>query len=117
MAVSKQYLADIDIIMSHRHDLGADFWTTPDKRLAKGGAFSAYNCALMLLELGMKPDDPILQSVADLFFSIWREDGRFKLYPSGGILPCHTAWPDSHRPLPIRHRHAVYADRAARGQL
>jgi len=92
MAVSKQYLADIDIIMSHRHDLGADFWTTPDKRLAKGGAFSAYNCALMLLELGMKPNDPILQAVADLFFSIWREDGRFKLYPSGGILPCHTAY-------------------------
>ena len=92
MAIDRRYQGDVDKIMSRRHDLGADYWTTPDKRLAKGGSFSAYSCALMLLELGMKPDDPILKTVAELFFDIWREDGRFKLYPSGGILPCHTAY-------------------------
>jgi len=92
MAIDKKYHDDIDIIMSHRHDLGADFWTTPDKRLAKGGAFSAYSCAFMLLELGMPPADPIMKELAELFFSIWREDGQFKLYPSGGIYPCHTAY-------------------------
>lgn len=92
MANDRQYQSDINIILSHRHDLGADLWTTPDKRLGKGGAFSIYNSALMLLELGMKPDSPILKEVAELFFSIWREDGRFKMYPSGGILPCHTAY-------------------------
>lgn len=80
----------MDAILSHRHDNGADFWTTPDKRLLKGSPFSAYNSALMLLELGMEPSDPVLQSVAELFFSTWREDGRFQLYPTGGILPCHT---------------------------
>jgi len=92
MAVYRKYQNDVDLIMSHRHDFGADYWTTPDKRLIKGSPFSCYDCALMLLELGMEPDDPILMEVAELFFSTWRKkDGRFKLYPNGGILPCHTA--------------------------
>jgi len=91
MPTNKNHQADIDLILSHRHDLGADYWTTPDKRLGKGSPFSAYDSALMLLELGIEPADPILKEVARLFFSVWREDGRFKLSPSGGILPCHTA--------------------------
>lgn len=91
MAIDKKYQNDVDLILSKRHDLGADYWTTADKRLAKGSPFSAYDCALMLLELGMEPSDPILQAVAELFFGEWRPDGRFKLTPSGGILPCHTA--------------------------
>jgi hypothetical protein len=91
MAVKGAYLADVEMILSHRHDLGWDCWTTPDKRLIKGSPFSAYNSALMLLELGMEPSEPILQGVVNLFWEAWREDGRFKLYPSGGIYPCHTA--------------------------
>lgn len=91
MAIESKYTADVDAILSHRYDLGADYWTTPDKRLLKGSPFSAYNSALMLLELGMEPDDPILKAVADLFFSTWKQDGRFQLYPKGGILPCHIA--------------------------
>ena len=90
--IEKKYQNDLDAILSHRHDLGADYWTTPDKRLAKGSPFSAYGSALMLLELGMEPSDPILNGVAELFFSVWREDGRFRLYPDGGIYPCHTAY-------------------------
>jgi len=91
MAVENQYTSDIEAILSHRYDNGADYWITPDKRLLKGSPFSAYNCALMLLELGMESTEPVLQEIAELFFSVWKEDGRFKLYPSGGILPCHTA--------------------------
>ena len=91
MAVENQYASDVKAILSHRYDNGADHWTTPDKRLLKGSPFSAYNCALMLLELGMESTEPVLQEIAELFFSVWKEDGRFKLYPSGGILPCHTA--------------------------
>ena len=91
MAVEKQYLSDIETILSHRYDNGADFWTTPDKRLLKGSPFSAYNSALMLRELGMEPTDPVLKETSALFFNAWKEDGRFKLYPNGGILPCHTA--------------------------
>ena len=84
--------ADIDEILSHRHDQGADYWTTPDNRLIKGTPFSAYDCAHMLLDLGVAPSDPILKTVADMFFNTWRPDGRFKVYPTGGILPCHTAY-------------------------
>lgn len=39
----------------------------------------------------MEPDDPLLRQAAELFFAAWREDGRFKLYPQGGIYPCQTA--------------------------
>ncbi len=91
MAIEAQYADDAAAILSHRHDGGADFWTTPDNRLIKGTPFSAYTSAQMLLELGAGPDDPLLQGVAELFFDAWREDGRFKLYPSGAIYPCHTA--------------------------
>lgn len=91
MAVEKQYASDVEVILSHRQDHGADLWTTPDKRLFKGAPFSALSSALLLLELGMDPADPVLQEVAALFFSVWQEDGRFKVSPSGGILPCQTA--------------------------
>jgi len=39
MAAENQYLADVEAILSHRHDNGADLWTTPDKRLIKGSPF------------------------------------------------------------------------------
>ena len=91
MTVSHEIQADIDAILAKRHDLGADFWTTPDKRLIKGTPFSTMDCALLLLELGIEPTDPILRDVANLIWSVWREDGRFKLAPSGAIYPCHTS--------------------------
>ena len=90
MAVDIKYQSDAEAILSHRYDLGADYWTTPDNRLLKGSPFSCYNSAQMLLELGMEPSDPILKAVSELFFGTWREDGRFALYPKGGVLPCHT---------------------------
>jgi hypothetical protein len=84
------YKNDVEIILSHRYDLGADCWTTPDKRLVKGSPFSCYDSALMLLEL--EPAHPILCDVAELFFGVWRKDGRFKVYPKGGLLACHTPY-------------------------
>ncbi len=85
------FQADIAAILSHLRDNGGDLWTTPDRRLLKGAPFSTLECAGYLLELGMKPDDPLLLRVADLIFSAWQEDGRFKVYPQGGIYPCQTA--------------------------
>ncbi|PKM73412.1 MAG: prenyltransferase [Firmicutes bacterium HGW-Firmicutes-16] len=90
MAVEKQYLSDVEEILSHRYDNGADYWTTPDKRLIKGAPFSTLESVLILLELGMDKDEPLLKKTAELIFSAWREDGRFKVYPQGGIYPCHT---------------------------
>lgn len=91
MAVEEQYLSDVEAILSHRYDNGADFWATPDKRLLKGSPFSTFDSVLYLLELDMSPDEPVLKDAADLIFSVWQEDGRFKIYPKGSIYPCQTA--------------------------
>lgn len=90
MAIAEQYQADVDAILARRYDNGADYFTTPDKRLCKGSPFSALECTHLLLELGMEPSDPVLMKMADLFFNTWREDGRFKLSPQGAIYPCNT---------------------------
>lgn len=91
MAVDKQYESDIEAILSHRLDNGADLWTTPDKRLIKGAPFSTLESVMYLLELGMKPTEPVLKEAAELIFSTWRDDGRFRLCSKGSIYPCHTA--------------------------
>jgi hypothetical protein len=90
MAVIDQYKSDANAILSKRYDLGADLWTTKDKRLNKGSPFSTLNCALLLKELGMEKSDSVLQDVVAMIFSCQREDGRFRLSPSGAIYPCHT---------------------------
>lgn len=90
MAVGKQYASDVEAILSHRHDNGADLWTTPDKRLIKGAPFSTLDSVMYLLELGMEPAEPLLKEVAELIFSTWQEDGRFRLYPQGAVYPCQT---------------------------
>jgi prenyltransferase beta subunit len=88
--MQNQYQSDIQAILSKRYDNGADYWTTPDRRLIKGSPFTTLDCAYMLSELGMDHSEPILQETADLILSTWREDGRFKLSPQGAIYPCHT---------------------------
>lgn len=90
MAIEKQYESDIEAILSHRYDNGADLWATLDRRLIKGAPFSTLESVLYLLELGMEPSDPLLKEAATLIFSTWQKDGRFKVYPQGGIYPCHT---------------------------
>lgn len=91
MAVEEQYLSDVDAVLSHRYDNGADLWATPDKRLLKGSPFSTFDSVSYLLELGMTLDVPVLKDAADLIFSVWQDDGRFKIYPKGSIYPCQTA--------------------------
>jgi hypothetical protein len=90
MAIEKQYTQDVEAILSHRYDNGADLWTTADKRLIKGAPFTTFESIQYLLELGMEPTEPLLKEAADLIFSAWQEDGRFKVYPKGAIYPCHT---------------------------
>lgn len=90
MAIAKQYEADVQTILSHIHDNGAELWTTPDKRLLKGAPFSTLDSVMYLLELGMDPADPLLKEAAGLILSAWQEDGRFKLYPQGAVYPCQT---------------------------
>jgi len=42
MPMDPKYQNDLDFILSHRHASGADFWATPDGKLAKGSPFSTY---------------------------------------------------------------------------
>ncbi len=90
MAVEKQYASDVEAILSHKHDNGADLWTTPDKRLIKGAPFSTLESVMYLLELGMEPTEALLEEASALIFGAWQEDGRFKLYPQGAVYPCQT---------------------------
>ncbi len=82
--------SDIEAIITKRYDNGGDYWTTPDRRICKGGAFSTVESLLMLSELG-KTSSPIIKDATDLIFSLWREDGRFQIAPKGAMYPCHTA--------------------------
>ena len=40
---------------------------------------------------GVDPADPVVAATIELIWSAWREDGRFKLAPTGAIYPCQTA--------------------------
>jgi hypothetical protein len=90
MAVEKQFAADVEAILYHRHDNGADLWTTPDKRLIKGAPFTTLESVMYLLELGVEPSEAIMQECSDLIFSTWQENGSFKVYPKGSVYPCQT---------------------------
>lgn len=90
MAEQMKYQADIEAILAKRHDNGGDYWATPDKRLMKGSPFTTLDCASYLIELGLDSSDPVLKETAELILSSWCSDGRFKVYPKGGIYPCHT---------------------------
>ena len=83
--------ADVAAILARRHDNGADFWTTPDRRLGKGGPFSTLGALRLLAELGVEPTDPVVAGAVELVWEAWRPDGRFRLAPSGAIYPCQTA--------------------------
>jgi hypothetical protein len=81
---------DIQRILEKRRQFGADFWTTPDRRVGKGSPFSTLECVLMLAELGLAPNHPALSGACALLWSLWRPDGRFRIAPGGAIYPCHT---------------------------
>lgn len=91
MAVEERYRSDVEEILSHRYDNGADYWVTPDRKLIKGSPFSILDSVHYLLELGMEPDEPLLKECADLIFESWQKDGSFRAYPKGSVYPCQTA--------------------------
>ena len=92
MEQSLLYSSDVERILSKRHAQGGDYWATPDHNYLKGSPTSTISSALLLLELGLSPTDPILTTVASLLFGAQRPDGRFKLAPKGAIYPCQTIY-------------------------
>lgn len=91
MGLENNFSQDIDEILHHKNDNGADLWATSDNNLLKGAPFTTLESVTYLLELGISKDSPILKEVSKLIFNTWRQDGRFKLLPKGGIYPCHSA--------------------------
>jgi len=84
------HLADIEFLMSKKHHLDGDFWTTEDYRIGKGSPFSTRDVAIMLAELGLEKSDETSKGLAETIFKTQQQDGRFRFYPSGAIYPCHT---------------------------
>lgn len=91
MNVRNPWQEDIDAVLAHRRDNGADDFATPDGRLLKGAPFTALESAMYLLELGVPPEHEVLQSIAGRIISGCREDGRIRIAPTGAIYPCQTA--------------------------
>ncbi|MBN2350152.1 MAG: hypothetical protein JXJ22_15035 [Bacteroidales bacterium] len=90
MNLREKYKEDIASIMAKINHNGGELWATKDRRICKGSPFSTRDVAIMLSELGFTKKDTIIQDIAELIFSTWKPDGRFKISPSGAIYPCHT---------------------------
>ncbi len=82
--------SDIALILSHSLDQGAEFWSTPDRNLIKGGPFSTLEAAYILTELGLDLSHFVLEGASSLLWQAQRADGRFSLVPKSSIFPCHT---------------------------
>ena len=82
---------DIETIMSYKNQFDYDLWTTEDMRLLKGSPLNLTQTPLYLIELGVKRTDETIKRCADILLSVQKDDGRFKVYPKGGIYPCQTA--------------------------
>lgn len=87
----RPYEEDIQTILSYRYANGDDLWMGENQKLLKGAPFTTLDCIHYLLELSLTKEDQILQEAAAQIFSMQKEDGRFKISPTGGIYPCHTA--------------------------
>lgn len=83
--------ADVDAVLARRYDNGADYWATVDGRLAVGGPFCTLASLLILHELGVGRNHEAVRGGLQLILESWREDGRYRLAPSGSLYPCSTA--------------------------
>jgi len=89
--VKSRYLADLEAVLAWRHDNGGDYWASADGRLAVGAPFSTLSSLLILHELGVARTHEAVNGGLQLILEAWREDGRFRLAPSGALYPCGTA--------------------------
>lgn len=86
-----EYQSDIDALLARRHDNGGDYWASADGRLAVGDPFSTLTALLILHELGLTPAHEAVSGALALILAAWRDDGRYRLAPSGTLYPCSTA--------------------------
>jgi hypothetical protein len=89
--VTKKYVSDIEAILARRHDNGADYWASTDRRLQVGDPFSTLTSLLILHELKVARTHEATCGALQLVLDAWRDDGRYRLTPSGALYPCSTA--------------------------
>jgi hypothetical protein len=89
--VSKKYIPDVEAVLARRHDNGADFWASADGRLCVGEPFSTLTSLLVLHELKVARTHEAVRGALELIRGAQRDDGRYRLAPSGAIYPCSTA--------------------------
>lgn len=83
--------SDVEVVLAHRHDNGADFWATPDGRIYVGNPFSTISALAILHELGMSRDHEAVEGGLSLILAACREDGRIRVAPKAPLYPCYTA--------------------------
>ena len=93
MDITEKYRSDIEEILSHRHDNGADYWATPDRRLLKGAPFTTLESVLYLLELGMPSEDEVLKGAASLILMRGGRTAGLKFRPPAGFTHARQPWP------------------------
>jgi hypothetical protein len=89
--VSRKYEPDVEAVLARRHDNGADFWASADGRLSVGEPFSTLTSLLVLHELKVARTHEAVRGALELIRGAQREDGRYRLAPSGTLYPCSTA--------------------------
>jgi hypothetical protein len=89
--VSKKYQPDVEAVLARRHDNGADFWASADGRLGVGEPFSTLTSLLVLHELKVARTHEAVRGALQLIRGAQRDDGRYRLAPSGAFYPCSTA--------------------------
>jgi len=78
-------------VLARRGDNGGDYWASADGRLSVGAPFSTLTSLLILHELRVARTHEAVNGGLQLILQAWREDGRFRLAPSGALYPCGTA--------------------------
>jgi len=89
--VNKKYIPDVDAVLARRHDNGADYWASADGRLGVGDPFSTLTSLVILHELKVARSHEAIRGALQLIRGAQRDDGRYRLAPSGTLYPCYTA--------------------------
>jgi hypothetical protein len=89
--VKSRHTADVEAVLARRRDNGGDYWASADGRLVVGVPFSTLSSLLILHELCVARAHEAVNGALQLILQAWRQDGRFRLAPSGTLYPCYTA--------------------------
>lgn len=91
MVVREKYASDVEAVLARRHDNGGDYWASADGRLGVGDPFSTLTSLLILHELKVARTHEAVRGALNIILAAWRDDGRYRLAPSGTLYPCYTA--------------------------